>query len=86
MYKIRNSLSELDQINRIKHITYCSKEVIVQLGSIDALGAYGKPAVDAINELINCPSIDKKVKAHVLRVIENVKNNSWIDLYQPSYT
>jgi hypothetical protein len=76
MDKIRNSLSELDQINRLKHITYCSKGAIVQMGSIDALGAYGKSAVDTINELINCPSIDRKVKAHVQSVIESIKNSS----------
>jgi hypothetical protein len=70
-----NSLSEQDQINRIKHITYCSKETMIQMSAIDALGAYGKPAIDAINELINCPSIDKEVKTHALSVIESIKNN-----------
>ena len=33
-----------DQINRIKHMTYCSKEVMIQ-STIDALKAYGKPAI-----------------------------------------
>ena len=79
MDNIKNSLSELDQINRIKHITYCSKEAIIQMSAIDTLGAYGKPAIDAINELISCPSIDMKVKAHALGVIESIKNNSWND-------
>jgi hypothetical protein len=59
-----NSISSgQDQINRIKHMTYCSKEEMIQ-STIDALGAYGKPAINAINELINCFSIDKEVKTH----------------------
>ncbi len=77
MDKIRNdsSSSEKDQINRIKHMTYCSKEAMIQMRAIDALEAYGKPAIKAISELINCSSIDKEVKAHALSVIESMKNN-----------
>ena len=71
-----SSSSEQAQINRIKHITYCSKEAMIQMGAIDTLGAYGKPAIDVINELIDCPSIDKEVKAHALSVIESIKNCS----------
>jgi hypothetical protein len=71
-----NSISSgQDQINRIKHMTYCSKEVMIQ-STIDALGAYGKPAINAINELINCSSIDKKVKTHALSVIQSIKSSS----------
>lgn len=44
--------------------------------TIDALGAYGKPAINAINELINCSSIDKKVKTHALSVIQSIKSSS----------
>jgi hypothetical protein len=44
--------------------------------TIDALGAYGKPAADAINELINYPSIDRKVKAHAKSVIKSIKLTS----------
>jgi len=78
MDKIRNNFlsSEQDQINRIKHITYCSTEAMIQMSAIDALGAYGKPAINAINELIKCPSIDRKVKTHALSVIECIENNS----------
>jgi len=78
MDKIRNNSlsSKQDQINRIKHITYCSEEAMIQMSAIDALGAYGKPAIKAINELINCNCIDKEVKAHALSVIERMKNNS----------
>jgi hypothetical protein len=78
MYKIiNNSLSsEQDQINRIKHITYCSKESIIQMRAIDALGAYGIPAVNAINEILNCSSINKEVRTHALNVIQSIKNNS----------
>jgi hypothetical protein len=75
MDEIRNSLLEQDQINRIKHITYCSNEAIIQMGAISALGAYGKPAINAINELINCPSMDKEVKTNALSIIESIKNN-----------
>jgi hypothetical protein len=77
MSKIRkNSLSsEQDQINIIKHITYCSKETMIQMSAIDALGAHGKPAINAISELINCSSIDKEVKTHALSVIQSIKNN-----------
>ena len=77
MNKIRNiSLSsEQDQINRIKHITYCSKEATIQMNAIDALGAYGKPAINAINDLINCSSIDKEVKTQALSVIQSIQNN-----------
>jgi hypothetical protein len=71
-----SSSSEQAQINRIKDITYCSKEAMIQMGAIDALGVYGKLAIDAINELINCPSIDRKVKAHAQSVIESIKNSS----------
>jgi hypothetical protein len=53
MDKISNSLSEIDQFNKIKHITYCSKKAIIQMSAIDTLGAYGKQAIDAIDELIN---------------------------------
>ena len=57
-----NSISSgQDQINRIKHMTYCSKEVVIQ-STIDALGAYGKPEINAINEFVNCFRIDKEVK------------------------
>jgi hypothetical protein len=49
------------------------------MSAIDTLGAYGKPAIDAINELISCPSIDMKVKAHALGVSESIKNNYWND-------
>ena len=78
MDKIRNNslYLEQDQINRIKHITYCSKEAMVQMSAIDALGAYGKPAINAINELISCSSIDKKVKTYALSVIQSIKNSS----------
>jgi hypothetical protein len=77
MDKTRNNSlsSEQDQINRIKHMTYCSKEAIIQMNGIDALGAYGKPAVNAINEIINCSSIDKEVKTHALSVIQSIKNS-----------
>jgi len=49
---------------------------IVQICTIDALGTYGKPAIDTINELINCSSIAKEVKAHALSVIESIKDYS----------
>jgi hypothetical protein len=64
MDKTRNNAfsSEQDQINRIKHMTYCSKEAMAQMNGIDALGAHDKPAINAINEIINCSGIDKKVK------------------------
>jgi len=78
MDKTRNNSlsSEQDQINRIKHITYCSKEAMIQMSAIDALGAYGKPAINAINELINSSRIDKEVKIHAQIVIESIKNSS----------
>lgn len=76
MDEIRNSLSEQDQINRIKHVTYCSKEAMIQMSAIDALRAYGKRAINTINELINCPSIDKEFKTHAQSVIQSMKNNS----------
>jgi len=77
MDKTRNNSlsSEQDQINRIKHMTYCSKEAMIQLNAIDTLGAYGKSAINAINELISSSSIDKEVKAHALSVIESMKSN-----------
>jgi len=57
-----NSISSgQDQINRIKHMTYCSKEVVIQ-STIDALGAYGKPAINAINELISCLALIRKLR------------------------
>jgi hypothetical protein len=56
-------------------MTYCSKEAMVQMSAIDALGAYGKPAIKAINELIHCSSIDNEVKTHALRVMQSIKNN-----------
>ena len=49
---------------------------MVQMSSIDALGAYGKPAINAINELINCSRIDKEVKTYALSVLQNIKNSS----------
>jgi len=78
MDKTRNNSlsSEQDQINRIKHITYCSKEAMIQMSAIDALGAYGKPAINALNELINSSRIDKEVKIHAQIVIESIKNSS----------
>ena len=71
-----SSSSEQAQINRIKHITYCSKEAMIQMSAIDALGTYGKPAIDTINELINCSSIDRKVKAHAKSVIKSIELTS----------
>jgi len=76
MDKISNSLSEIDQINKIKHITYCSKKAIIQMSAIDTLGAYGKPAIDAIDELINYSSIGKEVNIYALSVSQSIKNNS----------
>ena len=78
MDKTRNNSlsSEQDQSNRIKHMTYCSKEAMIQMSAIDALGAYGKPSINAINELINCSSIDKEVKTYALSVIQSIKKNS----------
>jgi len=49
---------------------------IVQICTIDALGTYGKPAIDTINELINCSSIDRKVKAHAKSVIKSIELTS----------
>ena len=49
---------------------------MIQMSAIDALGAYGKPAINAINELINSSRIDKEVKIHAQIVIESIKNSS----------
>jgi hypothetical protein len=46
------------------------------MSSIDTLGAYGKPAIDAIEELINCSSTGKEVKIYALSAIQSIKNNS----------
>lgn len=48
------------------------------MGAIDALATYGKPAISAINEIINSPSINSEVKRHGLRAIEDIekKDNS----------
>jgi hypothetical protein len=51
---------------------------MIQMRDIDALGACGKPAVNALNEIINCSSINKEVRTHALNVIQSIKNNSCI--------
>jgi hypothetical protein len=65
-------------ILRIKHLVFSSRESDIQIGAIDALAEFGKPAVSAISEVIMCPSINSEVKKHGLRTIENIekKGNS----------
>ncbi len=65
-------------ILRIKHLLYSSREPDIQIGAIDALAGFGKPAISAINEIIKNPSISSEVKKHGLRAIEDIekKDNS----------
>lgn len=72
------NIPEHEHIIRIKHLAYCSNETTVQMGTIDALAAYGKQAISAITDVINLSNISEQVKAHGLKTIEGIKKNSWI--------
>ena len=65
-----------DHILRIKHLVYCSMLLTIQIGAIDALAAYGRQAINAITEIINCPGTENQVKAHAIRTIENIKKGT----------
>jgi hypothetical protein len=57
-------LHDEDQIKRIKDTANSSTEPIVQAGAIDALNEHGKQAIEARNEVVNSPVIDKQIKVH----------------------
>lgn len=61
-----------DQIKRIKDTSNSSTAPIVQAGVIDALKEHGKQAIEAINEVVNSPVIDKQIKVHGLKVIKEL--------------
>jgi hypothetical protein len=60
-------------ILRIKNLLYSSREPDIQIGAIEALAAFGKPAIDAINEVIKSPGINSEVKKHGLKTIEDIE-------------
>jgi hypothetical protein len=60
-------------ILRIKQLVFSSRELDIQIGAIDALAAFGKPAIAAINEVIKSPGINSEVKKHGLKSIEDIE-------------
>jgi hypothetical protein len=76
-------LSELkskeEEIIRIKQLVYSSKEPDIQMNAIDALAAYGRLAIEALNEVIKCPSINGEVKKQELKTIEDIEKNLSVD-------
>ena len=43
------------------------------MNAIDALAAYGRLAIEALNEVIKCPSINGEVKKQELKTIEDIE-------------
>jgi len=60
-------------ILRIKQLVFSSREPDIQIGAIDALAAYGKLAIAAINEVIKYHGINSEVKQHGLMALEDLE-------------
>ncbi|HEY7228023.1 MAG TPA: hypothetical protein VH481_07850 [Nitrososphaeraceae archaeon] len=69
-------MSSKDQINRIKHLIYSSKEPIVQIAAIDALAEYGEQAINAITEIISSTNISDQVRTYWSNIIKNIRKES----------
>jgi hypothetical protein len=64
--------AENDQVKKLKDIGLFSIDDNVRMKTIEALGAYGAKAIDAIAEIINY-SVSDEVKMHGLEVIKKIK-------------
>lgn len=67
---------EEEEMIRIKHLAFCSNKPAIQIRAIDTLAAYGKQAIEAINRVINLPTVNNRVKVHGLTVIKDIKKFS----------
>jgi hypothetical protein len=67
-------LSEIKQIEDIKHQFYLNASPDTRKKVIDALTAYGNNGIDAINDLMRV-TVNDEVKIHGLDTIKKIKES-----------